>query len=124
MDARELQRRAIALLDLLLDLDAEGRRRVLDVECGGHPELRALVESLLAADQADHDLLGAASGGLSDGLGQVPERLRRVGPYRLLAELGRGGMATVYLAEREVGGARQRVALKLLRRGMTLGGGN
>ncbi len=36
-----------------------------------------------------------------------------VGPYRLLAELGRGGMGTVWLAERVDGQPRRKVALKL-----------
>ncbi|MCH9650232.1 MAG: serine/threonine-protein kinase [Deltaproteobacteria bacterium] len=43
---------------------------------------------------------------------------RDVGPYRVLRELGRGGMGVVYLAERVEGGFEQRVALKLVKRGM------
>jgi eukaryotic-like serine/threonine-protein kinase len=39
----------------------------------------------------------------------------RVGPYRVVRELGRGGMGTVYLAERADGQFQQRVALKVLR---------
>jgi serine/threonine-protein kinase len=38
----------------------------------------------------------------------------RVGPYRILSQLGRGGMGAVYLAEREGADFTQRVALKLL----------
>ncbi len=41
----------------------------------------------------------------------------QIGPYRLIEQAGRGGMATVYLAERDAGGVRQRVALKLVKRG-------
>lgn len=37
---------------------------------------------------------------------------RRVGPYRVVRELGRGGMAIVYLAERADGEYEQQVALK------------
>jgi len=42
----------------------------------------------------------------------------RVGPYRLLRQIGRGGMGTVYLAERDDAEFRKRVALKVVRRGM------
>jgi serine/threonine-protein kinase len=41
-----------------------------------------------------------------------------VGPYRLVRELGHGGMGVVYLAERADGQFEQRVALKLIKRGM------
>ena len=44
----------------------------------------------------------------------MPAR-ERIGTYRLLSELGAGGMGTVFLAERELGDTRQRVALKLIR---------
>ena len=40
---------------------------------------------------------------------------RQIGPYRLLRELGRGGMGIVYLAERADGQYRRQVAIKLLR---------
>jgi tetratricopeptide (TPR) repeat protein len=42
---------------------------------------------------------------------------RRIGPYRVLREIGRGGMGSVYLAEREDQFRRQ-VAVKVVRRGM------
>jgi eukaryotic-like serine/threonine-protein kinase len=42
----------------------------------------------------------------------------RIGPYRLIEEAGRGGMAVVYLAERDDGEFRMRVALKLVRAGV------
>ncbi|HWB43287.1 MAG TPA: serine/threonine-protein kinase, partial [Gemmatimonadales bacterium] len=41
-----------------------------------------------------------------------------VGPYRLARELARGGMGVVYLADRADGQFEQRVALKLIKRGM------
>jgi eukaryotic-like serine/threonine-protein kinase len=43
---------------------------------------------------------------------------RRIGPYRVVRELARGGMGVVYLAERADGQFEQRVALKLVKRGM------
>ncbi len=42
----------------------------------------------------------------------------RIGPYRLVRELGRGGMGTVYLAVRNDDQFQKRVAIKVLRRGM------
>lgn len=46
-----------------------------------------------------------------------------IGPYRLLRELGTGGMATVWLAERADGSLRRQVALKLPHAGWAQGGG-
>jgi len=42
----------------------------------------------------------------------------RVGPYRIVREVGRGGMGTVYLAVRSDDELQKRVALKVLKRGM------
>ncbi|HEX7977111.1 MAG TPA: serine/threonine-protein kinase, partial [Gemmatimonadaceae bacterium] len=46
------------------------------------------------------------------GEAEAPER---VGPFRIVREIGRGGMGTVFLAERDDGQFEQRVALKLVR---------
>src|SRR3954468_16092971 len=43
---------------------------------------------------------------------------RQIGVYRLEEEIGRGGMGAVYRAERIDGEFRQRVAIKLIKRGM------
>lgn len=43
---------------------------------------------------------------------------REIGVYRLTEELGRGGMGVVYLAERADGEFKQKVAIKLIKRGM------
>jgi eukaryotic-like serine/threonine-protein kinase len=49
--------------------------------------------------------------------GQAPALERRIGPYRILRELGQGGMGVVYLAARADEEFRKRVALKVIRSG-------
>jgi eukaryotic-like serine/threonine-protein kinase len=65
---------------------------------------------------------GALQGALFRGLlrkiedgGELARVGKRVGAYRTVRELGRGGMGVVYLAERVDGGFAQQVALKLVR---------
>jgi len=117
-------RRVKTLLDDALNRPAAERADFLDVACADTPTLRAEVESLLVAhEQAEamHALESPfatvtddedASGGDQQIEGQ------RVGPYRLVRMVGRGGMGSVYLAERADGHYEQTVALKLIRRGL------
>lgn len=46
---------------------------------------------------------------------------KHIGAYEITGDLGFGGMGAVYLGERTVGGSRQRVAIKLLKREMNTG---
>ena len=70
-------------------------------------------------------LLAAATTGAADFLERpaavelVDEQLgRRVGPWRIVAELGRGGMGAVYRARRDDAEVEGEVALKVVKRGM------
>lgn len=74
------------------------------------PELVAAVERLLACDQDPGQ--DPVAERLTEVARDLP--LRTIGPYRLLRELGSGGMGTVFLAERDVAGRVQQVAVKLL----------
>ena len=104
-----------------LDRPPEARAAWVAERCAGDAPLRAAVERMLAADaSADADFLaGPDPGLLSEAASTLSEApVERVGPWRLVREIGRGGMGRVFLAERDDGQFEQRVAVKLLKRGM------
>ena len=90
------------------------------------PAMRTRVLALLAADaDARTNLLDLPVASVieqwrADASLPAPEALvgTRIGAFRLTGLLGQGGMATVYLAEREGVDFQQRVAIKLLRHGL------
>ncbi len=108
--------------------------RFLDGACGDDSALRQAVAALLASSQEEDTLLhggdtaASAFGALlleaaSSPKGQAgspPDLLPgdQVGSFQITNELGRGGMAVVYRAERVHGGFSQEVALKVLQRGL------
>ena len=112
-----------------MDMPAEEQKKFLDTECHGDPELREVVEDLLRADASFENEVGTSAAGFAAPLiaagdiGSHDETStlatgERVGAWRVIREIGRGGMGTVYLAERADGAFDQRVALKLVKRGM------
>jgi eukaryotic-like serine/threonine-protein kinase len=70
---------------------------------------------LLAADALQHDPLAAAVAGQAEVLAATAAQGARIGAYRVLRELGAGGMGAVLLAERADGQFTQQVAIKLIR---------
>lgn len=115
---RELQ----DLLDAAWSLAPEERAAYLDEHCADS-QLRAKAEALLAADEEAEGFFDrlASDAGVTHG-DEESEAAdlsgRRVGRYRLLEPLGRGGMGVVYLAERADGTFEQQVAVKLLAMGL------
>src|ERR1044071_1172987 len=98
------------------ELHGSDRARYLDEVCGGNAELRTEVESLLASDTSDTQVIsGAIEDVAMNLLGHESPVGRRVGAYRIIRELGRGGMGSVYLAVRDDDQYRKQVAIKLVR---------
>lgn len=113
MDA-DRWRRLQALFDQALALPAPDRPDFLE-RTEPDPGVRAEVMALLAADGDDDavDRLVQRAAATVDAPG--PAIGLQVGPWRVLDELGAGGMGTVFLAERADGAYERRVAIKFLR---------
>jgi eukaryotic-like serine/threonine-protein kinase len=110
-----------SLFHAAIPLAPEERRALLAQEAGGDASLRAEVERLLAAHDRSAGFIQTPAMGpprTAEPAEEAPPIGRRVGAYRLVRELGRGGMGAVYLAERDDGAFAQRVAIKLIKRGM------
>src|SRR5262245_19763783 len=109
------------------DLPAKDRKRYLDRACNGNDPLRREVEELLSFDESDATFLEkpaleeavrelAHSKSRAEGNADtLREEEWRLGPYRVLHQLGKGGMGIVYLAI-DTRNQRQ-VAIKVLPKG-------
>src|SRR6478752_795797 len=96
---------------------AAERSRYLDTACSGDSQLRSRVDQLLAAHDQAGQFLGGAGGTVAVA-NQPTERLGTlIGPYKLLQQIGEGGMGVVYMAEQEHP-VRRKVALKEIKAGM------
>jgi eukaryotic-like serine/threonine-protein kinase len=116
-------RRIEELFHRALEIAPEERGAYLERETLGD---RALADAVVALLDADAVAESAIEGVVAEAfVGAVPppdegeaQALTQVGPYRILGEVGRGGLSTVYLAERDDEHFRKRVALKVVRRGL------
>ena len=115
LDPRRWQA-ASALFDEALELSVTRRPAFLDRACAADSGLRAAVEALIAADE---DAAGFLEQPAVERTGALAaSRIgERIGAFRLVREIGRGGMGEVYLGEREDGRCEQPVAIKLIQSG-------
>ncbi|MET0650672.1 MAG: serine/threonine-protein kinase, partial [Pyrinomonadaceae bacterium] len=109
------------LFNAALEVAPGERGKFLDEASAGAPDLRREVESLLTCESRAGGFLDAPALALSadffDEEQAGDERAgQTVGRYRIIREVGRGGMGAVYLAERSDGEFQQQVALKVVQR--------
>jgi serine/threonine protein kinase/WD40 repeat protein len=105
--------------------EARERAAYLDQACNGDPDLRRCVEKLLAAQPKVGEFLQAPAPGLpaaeakAGTVDHAPDERPGtiLGPYKLLHEIGEGGMGTVWMAE-QTEPVKRRVALKVIKPGM------
>jgi serine/threonine protein kinase len=94
------------------------RAAFLDAACQDNPQLRAAVDALLRAHDTPQPGLDAPDPGPPTSDDPVTERPgTSIGPYKLLQEIGEGGMGTVFMAEQSQPVHRM-VALKIIKPGM------
>jgi len=113
-------KRLETLFDAAVLLPAAERAAFVLEQCPDDPDLRRQLSELLAMDD-EADASGFLATPISAGVQALAteheaSRLgERVGPYRLIEEIGHGGMGTVYLAERADAEYEARVAIKFVR---------
>lgn len=106
------------IFNAAVDLPSRERTAYLQEACAGDALLRREVESLLAAHDASEGFLESTA--VAEAASLLEKDLsnrwigRRIGPYELVAELGRGGMGQVFRARRADGQYHSEVAIKLV----------
>jgi len=104
-DGQDAWQELQTLFELVDRSPVEEQEAVLASACGD-PQMRARVMRMIrGANQAEETSPGPQES-------TVPPL--RLGPYHVVRVIGSGGIGTVYLAERLLGGAPQRVAIKVL----------
>ncbi len=116
-----------------VELDAASRGKYLETQCDGDAELRSAVEELLLSSSSASEFIESpiwtdsafvdtrAKRDLSDSMANGkddPYIGTSLGSFKVVRELGRGGMGAVYLGIRADGEFDQKVAIKIIKRGM------
>ncbi|HUE71664.1 MAG TPA: serine/threonine-protein kinase, partial [Pirellulaceae bacterium] len=104
-----------------LELSGDRRATYLDEACGQDADLRQRVEALLQAHENPGSFLAAPPHAVAVDATcdqSAPQRPgTQIGPYKLLQQIGEGGMGVVYMAEQSEP-VERRVALKIIKPGM------
>src|SRR5690348_9851444 len=108
------------IFNVALKLSPERRDAYLDQACGANHALRREVEALLRANEDACGFLHSHPARPRATVDRSPPTESAgslIGPYKLLQQVGEGGMGVVYMAEQEQP-IRRKVALKIIKPGM------
>ena len=100
------------ILNQVLPAAPADRERILAERCGGDQALRAEVEDYLRYEERGAAAFSTTVWREAAGC-ETNATPSRIGNYQVIRKLGHGGMAAVYLAERDDGEYRQSVAIKV-----------
>src|SRR5262245_42843651 len=116
----ERWRRVEEIFRTAVDRPADELGAYLTRVCDGDEDLRREVLSLLERDTAEDFIQDPiAKAALAFTVKSKDDLTgERVGPYRVIRLIGRGGMGSVYEAERDDEHFKQQVAIKIIKRGM------
>lgn len=105
------------IFEQIAEIAPENRADILQNET---EEIRHEVESLLKFHDEAEDFIEESAFDVATQVLASNENLigKQIDDYRIICELGRGGMGAVFLAERADGMFEQKVALKIIKRGM------
>ena len=125
------------LFQAAMDLESQKRDEFLRAECAADDQLHGEVQKLISSAESSEHFIESPVWTDSNFLNtsakkEISESIknntrdtdadnfigREIGVYLLTNEIGRGGMGAVYLAERADGEFFQKVAIKLIKRGM------
>ena len=115
----ETWQRVKEVFDAAVELPPSDRAAFLDRVCARDVALRAEVESLLESDERADSFIETPAASIPRDL--LPEDQfagRTFGAYRIIREIGRGGLGAVYLAARADDQYRKEVAIKVVKRGL------
>ncbi len=111
-----------SIFQKIIDFSPEKREQVLTELAGKDAELAAEIKSLVQAFDQVPDFLEKPAARMLEWNDDdaLPQAFigRQIGFYRVVKELGHGGMGMVFLAGRADGQFEKQVALKIMRRGV------
>lgn len=107
------ERRALALFQLALDVPEDEREAWIERHTADAPILAERLQAMLRAERRSSLRTGGALDSADDA--PLPER---IGLYRIVELIGRGGMGAVYRGERIAGDFARTAAIKLIKPGL------